>query len=98
MTRASAPAYSFENAFAAFESRDFGLGQDLDIRLRFDPLNKVAGHGPFQTFATCQEPHLLYLAREIDGGLSRRITRADERHFLPAAKPRLDRRGPVMHA
>ena len=47
-------------------------------------------------FAAHQQPHLLGVAREIDRGLSSRIARPDQRHFLTAAKLRLDRRRPVV--
>ena len=63
------------------------LGQHLDIRLRPDALDTGS--------ATCVASRLLprasihtfsTLAREIDRRLPRRISCADQRHFLPARK------------
>ena len=48
--------------------------------------------------AARQQPDLPDLARQIDGRLAGGIAGADQRHLLAAAQPRLDRRGPVVHA
>src|SRR5207247_1167033 len=45
-----------------------------------------------------QEPALRDLAREVDDRLARRVAAAHEGYLLPGAEPRLDRRGPVVHA
>src|SRR3984893_5556383 len=95
--RAVAPTQTFEIPLATFQRRDLATGHHFDIWLRFDALDKVMGHGLFQTFAASQQPHLLDVARSIDGRLCGRISRADQRHFLAAAKLRLDRGGPVVH-
>src|SRR5271169_5636675 len=44
VARAVAPAHRFEIAVTTFQRRYFGLRQHLDIRLRFDALDKVIGH------------------------------------------------------
>ena len=62
-----------------------------------DAFNQIARHAHGKAGATNDHPDLCHPVRQIDGSLPGGIARADQRHILPGAELRFQRRCPVMH-
>ena len=75
----------------AVQRDHIGRRDDLDIRMFLQPFDQIFRHCFAQRPATEDDVDLLRHAREIDGALSRRIARPDDRDFGIAAELRLHR-------
>ena len=98
LARAGTPADGIENAIVTFETRNLRLRYDLDVCKASNTVHQVLRHARRDIAATSEKPNFGGLARQIDSGLSCRISCADQDDFILGTELSFQRRGPIMQA
>src|SRR5262245_25988563 len=95
--RPHSPANGAQLGGRALETDHLGAEHDLDVTRPLDSVDEITRHAGVETRTADEQPHPRGDAGEIDDGLARGVSCADERNLLPGAEPTLDRRRPVVH-
>lgn len=80
-----------EAGFVAVQPPDFAVDQQLDLRVRDDPVGQLLRHREREVGPAHEHQHALDMRRQEDRGLTGRIAAADQRDGLTVAQARLDR-------
>ena len=83
--RADLPAHGFHHAVTALKGADGCVRHYFDIGQATDAIDQVTRHCCREVGSAYQHPDLGALARQINGGLTSGVARADQRDFLISA-------------
>ncbi len=73
----------------AGESLDFDLGEEIDFRIGFDPLDQILRHALAQIRAPDRDRDAAVVLAQVDRGLSGGVPPSDDHDRVSGADPRL---------